>query len=1326
MPWVLPTPLERESLIDRLAELGRSRKRTAIATGVFTCAATLLGLATLAGVADAVWHWPPVYRALALVVILTTAGILWLRGVAKSLGYRTDALSMALELEERFSSFNDALASAVSFLQTDAERKPAGVSSRLLQTAVRLAERKAARLPIDHVVPTGAFWRSFWSALLVLSVCLPLILWDSGRAATALVRLADPFGAHPWPTKTQVEILAPEFPIRIAKGDSLELKFAVRGVLAGPATVHVRVHDGGEFEDVFPLALNNDPEYPGAAVVQTRLDAARLAQHCALRIVANDADTGWKEVTVVPPPRLVPLDGRPSPQIVAYRPTYTNLPSGNLPDGAAVIEVPVGTRLQFQAATEVPLAAATLTYIGDRTSILQGMAVIPLGPRNPLAAIGLHQLAQSFTADIPLMLSGDRTRMMAQFTPLLSGTYALKLTDTTGLTGTQLLEIRLTPDPVPTVVLTRPLIGTDPPLLTPSATIVLQTTAEDSLYGLRAMFVEYRTRPEGPLRTLPLAQVPNVSPTALAMLAGGPLVADIPPWGIVAITRAIPVSHFVRDDGQPLRPGDWLILRVAATDWDDVSPLKGPGRSSSEVAMRIATAEVIEAWLQRELAALRPELIRLRDQQRDAKEKVLPVEVQPGGTLRPADRDQLVSAERIQQQLRGKVADPRDGLRARADWLQATVTTNNLPPSPTTQRVEMVAQEFRRMVERDLATAEQHLADARQLAGQPPRPEHAELLHDALRRTIRHQKNIENTATALLDLLSQWGGAGEIRSEARVLRDTLLRQLADQEQLKQRVAEGQWKPTVEEQSHLNRAATKVEQLAEQAGQLIGRAARLAVEKDKQAADLHAQATALDATAAQLRRQAVDTTNPLEKSALQAQADAAQTAATDLRYAARQAEAEASALRRGLAAAHGQGLADDIRQAAESLRRNQQAAATTSLQSTVKRLEALADALAERPVDAVPELAKPQALKARADELDALAEAQDELRRKAEAASRLADPDQRQAALKALAAEQERLIDRGRELLQRLRRERADDVTRDLRAALDKMETARDDLEKGLPANRAQAEAVDQLDTGRDKLDVAAEQAGRQLSDEQRRQLADVVKSLRERQKAALAETHRIHGEVAKERGWSRVLLTSYSDLESIRLSELASELQKVAEADFQPFPVFARLLTEAATANSRARTIIQRRCDDADLAAAYDPELETTLDRKVVRPLDLALRRLQQLADALQPEEPQKQPGATPKTPPAAGMPPAPPEAGRAADLVPPLAQLKVLRALQAELNERTAEFAQNHPEGVELSDDAKAELRELQQAQAEIAELFEQMARMLKNDSTPPEPENP
>jgi len=161
-------------------------------------------------------------------------------------------------------------------------------------------------------------------------------------------------------------------------------------------------------------------------------------------------------VTVVPPPRLVPLDGRASPQFHATPPAYTNLPAIQLPDGAAVIEVPVGTMLRFRAATDVKLSAATLAFAGDRTTVANAAPVAFLGHTNPFAAVGTQALANVLASDVPVNISGDGTRISADFVPPLSGSYALKLTDDTGLTGTRLVEIRLTVDPVPVVTLVRP------------------------------------------------------------------------------------------------------------------------------------------------------------------------------------------------------------------------------------------------------------------------------------------------------------------------------------------------------------------------------------------------------------------------------------------------------------------------------------------------------------------------------------------------------------------------------------------------------------------------------------------------------------------------------------------------------------------------------------------------------------------------------------------------------------------------------------------------------------------------------------------------------
>ncbi len=1329
MALLLRPPTERESLPDQLADLGRTRKRVALASGAFAFVATIVGVATLAGFLDAALHLPPLVRAMFLLTCLAAGGIVCVRGVGRALRYRTDALSIALELEDRFPTLNDSLASAVSFLGTSEESanedrppRPTGVSNRLTASAVRVAERRAGRLPLDHIIPAGRCWRNVWLCLSAVAIAIPLALFNTGRAATAFVRLADPFGAHAWPTKTRIEFLAPRtFPARIPKGDSFELKFAVRGVLAGPATVTVRMRDGSGFEEQFPLSFNNDTQVPGAAVVTTRFDSSRVSSTFEVRVGSNDAFTDWESVTVVPPPRLVPLDGRASPQFHITPPAYTKLPSGNLPPGASAIEIPTGTVIHFRAATDVRLSAAVLTYVGDRSDVVNASPVAHLGHLDPIAAIAAQGLADGFAVDIPLTISEDGTRISATFIPPLSGPYALKLTDDTGLTGARPIKIDLVADPVPKVTLHRPFAGRDPVYLTPTASVFVNASALDPLYGARRLYLEYRVGQAGRTRTRPLSEAENVPVQAFAGLVGGTAFALAPPTGSIDVSASVPVASFLRDDGTPLREGDLFILRAAAEDFDDVAPLKGPGRSIGEVEIRITSPEAIDAWLQKELATIRPELGRILAQQREARQKTAEVLPLPGGVLSQDDRDRLVSAEQGQRQITGKITDVARGLRAKADLLHATVRANGLPKSNTTDRVEVVAAELGRTADRDLSTAEQNLGDAMRLAWQPAKPGQEKELVNYLRKTGRSQKNIEDTAITLLELLSLWGGAGEIRGEARVQKDNIQRQLVANEQLKDRVKPGTVRPTDDEQRELDRAGLRAEQSADQARELIARAARLASEKDTQAKVLRAQAAIKEKEGADLKRRADLNENPVEKSSLNAQADAVAATATDMKAAADKAEAEAKALRKGIDAAGGQELPKELRDAADELRKSRQSVAANFLRSSAARLEALADALTEKETDAVPELAKPKIQKRAADQLDALAAAQDSLRKRVEAASRITDPVQRAETLKVLGQEQDKLIERGRELLQKLTADKVDDAAHDLRAALDKMDAARDDLENGQPNARAQREAVERLDNARDRLDAEAAQGGRQLSDEKRRKLADQVKALLERQKAAVAEVVRIHSEVAKQKGWDKLLLTSYSDVDTVRETEIAIEVRKLAENEFAQFPVFVRLLTDSANAIDLARAKIKTRCDDADLTAAYDEDLEALGDRKVLRPMELALRRLQQLADALKPDEkPTKK--DNPANPPKAPNKLPNPNGGGDQDAVPPLAQLKVLRTLQAELNDRTAQFAKDHPDADKLTDAEKEELKELEQTQREIAELFEQMAKLFPPQDTPNE----
>ena len=74
------------------------------------------------------------------------------------------------------------------------------------------------------------------------------------------------------------------------------------------------------------------------------------------------------------------------------------------------------------------------------------------------------------------------------------------------------------------------------------------------------------------------------------------------------------------------------------------------------------------------------------------------------------------------------------------------------------------------------------------------------------------------------------------------------------------------------------------------------------------------------------------------------------------------------------------------------------------------------------------------------------------------------------------------------------------------------------------------------------------------------------------------------------------------------------------------------------------------------------------------------------------------------------GMPP-----GGKGNGIPQLAQLKALRTMQAEVNEGTAEFAKAHPDVATFTDDDRDDLKELEHAQRDVAELFEKLAEAFR-----------
>ena len=105
----------------------------------------------------------------------------------------------------------------------------------------------------------------------------------------------------------------------------------------------------------------------------TRLEAGRVQRNFRFQVKANDAVSAEYRVEVLPPPSLVALDSKPSPQLQLFFPAYTGLPSPEtLSPGTGNIDAVVGTAVRLRARVDRPLKRAWIEYQPEQPSVVVG------------------------------------------------------------------------------------------------------------------------------------------------------------------------------------------------------------------------------------------------------------------------------------------------------------------------------------------------------------------------------------------------------------------------------------------------------------------------------------------------------------------------------------------------------------------------------------------------------------------------------------------------------------------------------------------------------------------------------------------------------------------------------------------------------------------------------------------------------------------------------------------------------------------------------------------------------------------------------------------
>jgi hypothetical protein len=1288
-------------LIHRLAVVRRRLRVTTAWRGGAWLVAVAAAAVTLLGTLDWRFHLPSLVRAFGLVATLAAAGAILYRLLFRPLAAPSDDLSLALRIETEYPELNDGLASAVEFLDQSEETDRQAATLRDL--AVKQAVRKAEDCDFNRIVNARGLLTAGLAMLIALVPTVGLAVAAPVLARTALLRLADPFSARDWPLQTEWSDVAARS--RIGRGEPFDIRARVRGVLPDDAVVRLATADGTPTGEIkFPVTHDPSPEHGSFFA---RLDTNRTQKNFRFQLVANDAVSPWYSVAVLTPPSLAPLEGRPSAQATLTFPAYTDLPAMRLPDGTSNIEVVAGTQVSLRAATDRPVVVSWIGFTPDGPQLPAAAALGPLGATNPLQAIALHASGEPVWGHVPARLDTDNKKSLlsVNFTPYVSGTYALHIEDDAGLGGQRLFEVRVFPDPAPTVGLERPNASLDSLLVVPDAEITVRASAQDTQYALRSVALEYRCE-KGPKSGREPLYDHGSAGAALSMALSplaGPIPTPAPPLRLrptrLDLGERFSLTHVRHTDGSRLREGDVVVLQAIADDFDNVAVDKQPGRSS-EVELRVVSPAILEALLQQAQAQVQQELVRLRELQRDGRNKVDALEKQwkNTGKLRPEDLEALFQAEQNHEQIRGRIGTPKEGLRAEAAKILHTMRDNHLQNSGARERMEMVLGDLERLFREELAPVGPLLTQARkenELA-----PDDASR-HNPLAEAERHQQEVERTLNDLLSRLDPFSTSRQLRAEAKAI-------LQEEQRLIEATKNVNADNDPQSKADRERLAERQQRAAEQLADLLSKLQKMGETKIGQATEKRQKADQMEAAAEEKEREAKKAEGP-QADRLKEEARALRREAAQLREAADTLAQEGQALQQARNAGFGPQIPGQMSEAAHNLRDGQPNNAARKQVASANGIEQVIRALEDRREEDLDKLVKK--LRAAEKKLAELEDAQDRLQKKTREAKKIADPEQREAELKRLAREQEKLRQETQEMAQTLTRLRAGQAGQELGQADGAMQEAGQRLERG-GGDEQQEEALQQMQQAKQQLKEAREQAEEELGRERLFKPADQIKRLRERQEALLQETDRIQTTLLAREGWKNApgLISSVS-AERNNQQALAEEAAALAKGKLASAKVFARLLERAGGTMTQASLALgDRYKKHARSDAPFDAAMEEADDLAIRRSQKDTLRLLDQMIVSLKPEDGPNRIAAKEGSNGGGGS--GGGGGAKESDGIPPLAQLKALKAFQEDVRLRTEQFAHDHqdPKAGKLTAQEQETLDALHRDQSAISELLDEL----------------
>jgi hypothetical protein len=175
-------------------------------------------------------------------------------------------------------------------------------------------------------------------------------------------------------------------------------------------------------------------------------------------------------------------------------------------------------------------------------------------------------------------------------------------------------------------------------------------------------------------------------------------------------------------------------------------------------------------------------------------------------------------------------------------------------------------------------------------------------------------------------------------------------------------------------------------------------------------------------------------------------------------------------------------------------------------------------------------------------------------------------------------------------------------------------------------------------------------------------------------------------------------------------AELGQETAQVTEERLSEAKVFSRLLKKVAQTMNSAGEKLQEHSKEINETGKAEDEV----GKEAYRLQNEALAQLNKLLEALKMEAgAAMKPARSKESDGQGGEPSSQPEG----DGIPSIVELKVLRTMQADVNERTEAFGRDHSDLKDLTEPEKTRLQELRREQQEIADLLEELMNAMDSD---------